>query len=153
MESDDTRAHLREALRMADRAEAAPWTDYPPTPRWWPPLFALWTLAFGLEIGYLDGLSQALTTLALAALMGVVIGWQRAYRGTYPTACAPREFRASLVGLVAGALVIVLLARLLGLAVAPWLGAVLAALGVLVLVHWYERVYARTADRVRARLR
>lgn len=149
MESDDIRATLREA----DRAAAAPWIDYPPTPRWWAPLFGIWTLLFGLNIGYVDHLAQAVGSLVLALSMGALVGWQRSIRGTYPTGRAPREFRASMTVLFVGALVLGAIGWLVATLSAPWVGAVVAAIGAVVLVAWYERTYARVAAELRARLR
>lgn len=149
MESDE----IREAMLEADRAAAAPWVEYPPTPRWWPYLFAAWTLVFALNIGYVDGLPQALGTLLLAIVMGVVTGWQRLRRGTYPTGRGPRELRASFVYLIVGAGVIALVAWLTSMTVAPWLGAIAAAILAFFLITTYERVYERAAEQIRARLR
>ena len=149
MESDE----IREALREADRAEAAPWIDYPATPRWWPVLFGAWACVFALNVGYVDGLPQALGSIVLAALMGVAAGWATRRRGTYPRGRAPRELRASFGVLFGGALVIAALGWLIASLITPWPAALVAGVAAYVLVLWYERAYTRAADRVRARLR
>lgn len=149
MESNE----LRQSLLDAERGEAAAWIDYPPTPRWWSPMFGVWAAVFAASTGYVRGLPGALVTLVLAAFMGGVIGWQRRVRGTFPTGRPPRELTASFLGLFAGAAVIALLAWLVGVQVAVWAAAVVAGLGSWALVAWYERTYARVSDRVRDRLR
>ena len=149
MESNE----LRESLREAERGKASTWIDYPPTPRWWAPMFGVWAAVFTANEGYVGGLPGALVTLVLAAFMGGVIGWQRRVRGTFPTGRPPRELNASLLGLFAGAAVIALVAWLVAVQVAVWAAVVVAGLGSWALVAWYERVYARVSDRVRDRLR
>jgi hypothetical protein len=148
MESDELRQHLLEA----ERGEAAAWIDYPPTPRWWAPLFGVWTALFTLDTGFNDGLLQALGNLVLAAVMGGVIAWSRRWRGTYPRGRAPREFNPAFLGLFAGTALVAGAAWAIGATVSVWLAAVVAALLASALVAWYERTYARVASRVRARL-
>ncbi len=114
--------------------------------------FGVWAFAVALNFGYLDGLASALVSLVAVGCMLGLIAWQRRVRGTYPSGRAPREFRTSFIVLFGGALVVSLAAWLVGTAVAPWVGAVVAGLGAGALVAWYERSYARAAARVRARL-
>jgi hypothetical protein len=149
MESDD----LRQSLREAERGEAATWIDYPPTPRWWAPMFGVWAAVLAANIGYVGGLVGALVTLALAAFMGGVIGWQRRVRGTFPTGRPPRELNGSMFRLMGGAAVLAVAAWAIGALVAVWLAVVLTGVGSWALVEWYERAYARDAERVRRRLR
>lgn len=148
MESKD----LRHALHEAERGEAATWIDYPPTPRWWAPMFGVWSAVLTLTVGLLDGLASAFGNLVLVACMGVVIGWQRRYRGTYPQGHAPREFSPAFAVLFGGALVVALLGWLVTVMVSVWLAAVLVAAATWSLVAWYERAYARISEQVRARL-
>src|SRR4051794_40929483 len=122
MESND----LRQSLREAERGEAATWIDYPPTPRWWSPMFGLWSAVFALNVGYVDGWVGGVVNLVLAALMGGVIVWQRRRRGTFPTGRPPRELRAAFVGLFVGAAAIALVSWLVGELVAVWTAAVVA---------------------------
>lgn len=149
MESNE----LRQSLLDAERGEAAAWIDYPPTPRWWSPMFGVWAAVFAVGVGLLHGVLGALVNLLLAAFMGGVIGWQRRVRGTFPTGRPPRELNASFVGLFGGAAVVALVSWLVGVQVAVWAAAVVAGLGSWALVEWYERAYARVCDRVRDRLR
>jgi hypothetical protein len=149
MESNE----LRESLREAERGEASTWIDYPPTPRWWAPMFGAWSAVLAANIGYVGGPVGALVSLALAAFMGGVIAWQRRVRGTFPTGRPPRELNRSLLLLAGGAAAIGMAAWLIGATVAVWLAVVLAGVGSWALVAWYERAYARDAERVRRRLR
>ena len=149
MESNE----LRESLRETERGEASTWIDYPPTPRWWAPMFGAWSAVLAANLGYVGGLVGALVSLALAAFMGGVIGWQRRVRGTFPTGRPPRELNRSMLLLAGGAAAIGVAAWLIGALVAVWLAVVLAGGGSGALVEWYERAYARDAERVRRRLR
>ena len=45
MESNES---ARDLLREADRAEAAPWVDFPPTPAWYPASVGIWGAALTL---------------------------------------------------------------------------------------------------------
>ena len=149
MESEEIRA----TLRQADRAEAAPWTDYPPTPRWYPVAVGAWaallTLAF-TELG------RDLRIPAVLALIAVEVGflrWYVRYRGgVMPSGRAPREFRRAILGFVAGATAVVLAIFGLVGAVGGWVGAAGALLLVPVVIAWYERAYAEAARRARERL-
>lgn len=148
MESDE----IREALRQADRGAAAPWIDCPPMPRWWPALVGAWALAYVLNIGYNDGLLQALGSVALLIVMGIIIGWQRVRRGTYPVRHWPRELWRSTIVLIGGVAAVALLAWLLGVTTAPWVAAVAAGVGAFALAAAYERIYESDAARLRERL-
>lgn len=149
---ENTKA-LRERVREADRAAAAPYVDYPASPGWYAPLFGLWAAAFVLVVGLVDNpawRSGGLLVLALAC--GVIIGWQRRRRGTWPRGKPPAEIRRVTVGFVIGAAVVIgigaLLLWLTPTAVAAPVSFVVVTAG----VWWYDRAYARAADRTRARL-
>lgn len=149
MESDE----IREALRGADRAEAAPWTDYPPTPRWYPPATGLWTALLTLAIGLLDGKVEALALLGLVALELGFVEWYRRYRGgVWQTGRPPREFHRAIACFVGGTAVVAAAVLVVSLALSPWPGALAALIGVTAVVVWYERAYAEAARRTRARL-
>ena len=149
MESDE----IRQTLREADRAEAAPWTDYPPTPRWYPPAVGAWAALLTLAFTELDG---GLQWLALAALIGAELGfvrWYVRYRNSVmPTGRPPREFRGAIALFVAAAAVLVLGTGALAALVAPWAGAAFAFVGTTLVIAWYERAYADAARRTRERL-
>jgi hypothetical protein len=70
MESEDAVEQLRQSLRDADRAEAAPWADYPPSPRGYPPATGVWAALLSVWAG---------AALALVGVTGVVAWYERAY--------------------------------------------------------------------------
>lgn len=148
MESEE----IRETLREAERAEAAPWTDYPPTPRWYPPATGLWAGALTLVLGGLHDSTRSLAVLALLVVELVFIRWYTRYRGgVWPTDRPPREFRPALAWLLAGLAVIV--AGALGLAtINVWAAVALVTVAVTLLVARYEQAYADAARRARERL-
>jgi len=153
MATDD---ELRAQQHEAERAETAPWTDYPPTPRWYPPSVGLGAAAMTAAFTLLDG--AAWKVAVIASLVVIELGflaWYRRYRGTMPTgllgsmhseiAAAARRFLGWLVAIAA----VVVAAALL----APgWLAPVLALLAVTPLVTHYETTYAAAAAATRARL-
>lgn len=148
MESDEIRA----ALREADRAEAAPWTDYPPTPRWHPAAVGLWAALLTLAFAELDDLRLP-AVLALVAIELGFVRWYVRYRnGVMPTGSAPREFRGAIALFVTGAAVIVAGTAALVTLLSPWAGAGFALVATTILLTWYERAYADAAGRARARL-
>lgn len=144
---------LRERQRVAERAAAAPYVDYPPDPGWYAPLFGVWAAVFVLVVGLVDSpewRSGGLLVLALAC--GVIIGWQRRRRGTWPRGKPPAEIRRVGIAFVIGAAVVIgvgaLLLWLTPTAVAALVSFVIVTAG----VWWYDRAYARAADRTRERL-
>ena len=148
MESDEIRA----ALDEADRAEAAPWVDYPPTPAWYPVGSGFWAAALVLVIGELDGPVFAFCMAGLIAIELGFLAWYRRYRGAMPTGAAPREFRAAIVRFATASCVAAGTVLVLSLAVSPWLGAPLALVAFTGIFAWYERAYADAARRTRERL-
>lgn len=141
------------ALRQAERAAAAPYIDYPPTPRWYPPATGLWAAAFCLATAI--PAESALRTVALALLVAVELifmAWYRRKRGVWPRGRAPEEVQKVLLAFVVGAAVVIgIIAMILWLA-APWVAAIVAFLVVTPALVLYERVYAAAAARARARL-
>ncbi len=143
-----------ELLRATDRAAAAPWTDYPPTPLWYPPVTGVWAGLLVAVIGQ-HGTHPAVTLvglLVLVALEYAFVVWYRRYRGAMPASAPPAEFRAPMARLVLGVAAIAGLAwvtdRYVGLAGA----AVVVAVLVTVLIAWYETAYAAAAAATRHRL-
>lgn len=149
MESDE----IRQVLREADRAEAAPWTDYPPTPRWYPPATGLWAAAVTLAVGVLDDAARALAIAALVVVECAFLGWYVRYRGgVMPTGPAPAEFRPAMARFLTAIAAVVAGVVALALFLTPWAGAALALVGVTGVVAWYERAYADASGRARERL-
>lgn len=151
-QDDDFTDELRQQLHEIDRAQAATWLHYPPTPWWWAPYFAAWTAALVLSVGYLPGWGSALANLALVAASGFLISYQRRHRGTWPTGSIPRELHRPLWTLLGGSVVLAAVATALGFLVSVWASAVVTGALVGALVWWYERAYARAAERARRRL-
>lgn len=143
-----------EVLRATDRAAAAPWTDYPPTPLWYPPVTGMWAGLLVAVIGQRD----AHPAITLAGLLGLValeyafVVWYRRYRGTMPASAPPEEFRAPIARLVLGVAAIVGLAWLTGRYVGLAAAAAVVAVLVTVLIAWYETAYAAAAAAARERL-
>ncbi|MXG88470.1 hypothetical protein [Nocardioides flavescens] len=148
----ETDRDARELLREADRAEAAPWVDFPPTPGWYPPAVGAWGAAMVLALGLLDGPVGAVVVVALALVEVAFIRWYRHYRGTMPTGAVPREMRPAMLAFMAAVLVIVVGAGALTMTGHAWLAAALVLVVGTAVVWWYERAYAAGAARVRARL-
>lgn len=154
MESED---EIRDQLRAAERAAAAPYVDYPKDPWWTVPGFGALAALFVLSID-LRGQSNMpgwSGTLLLALFMACVIGylwWQRQRRGTMPSGNAPPEFKRVMWGFALGALVVgvglFVLADLASLWLAVPSAFVIASVGTL----WFGRAYDRAAAQVRERL-
>ena len=148
MESNE----IRETLRAADRAEAAPWLDYPPTPAWYPLAVGLWAAGITLVLGYLMDGWRIAGIVSLIAVEIVFLSWYARYRGTLPSGAAPRGLRPAIARFCAAFVGVVALVLAGALLVAPWTGAAVAVAGVTGLVRWYERAYAVAAQRTRAHL-
>lgn len=148
MESDD----LQHLQRTAERAEAAPWVDFPPTPAWYPPATGTWAAAMTAVLAELGGLVGFVAVVALAAVEAGFLVWYRRYRGTMPNGAMPAEMRAAAT--VFTVALVVLVTALFGLSqlFATWVPVVVAFAAVTALTTWYERAYADGAARVRARL-
>ncbi|WP_262849970.1 hypothetical protein [Mumia quercus] len=157
MESD---VEIRAQLRELERAEAAPYVDNPPTPRWFVPTAALWAAALAalVRLSRSDALPAQIAAvvgiLALASLIGVYVGWYQRYHGAMPSMRGrkPVEVRRVMRGYLAGA-ALVLAVNAAVVAVAPWwacaaVAFVTAGTG----LWWYEHAYARAAAATRDRL-
>jgi len=141
-------SEIRDVLREADRAEAAPWVEFPPTPWWYVPVASLWAGALVLALAF-D--SQALF-LALVAAELLFLAWYRRYRGLWPTGKAPRELRWPIVALVAGLAVAIGATLLVHDLAGPWWAAVTMTLTTAGILAWYERAYVAAARRTQERL-
>jgi hypothetical protein len=146
-------AEVREVLREADRAEAAPWTDYPPTPRWYPPAVGVWAALITLALTSLESEIRLPAVLALIAVELGFVRWYVRYRkGVMPTGPAPREFRHAIFAFVGGAAAVVLGAVVLATQVDAWVAAAFVLVVVPGVIAWYEHAYADAARRARERL-
>jgi hypothetical protein len=150
MESNQDLAHV---LRGADRAAAAPYIDYPPTPAWYPPATGVWAACFCLAMAIPD--DSPLRGVVLLALVAVEVGflvWYRRRRGVFPRGRAPQEIRRVMAAFIVGAAVVVALGALAVWLAGPWVAAILALVVVTPAVAWYERAYEAAAARARVRL-
>jgi hypothetical protein len=145
----------QQALAEANRAAAAPFVEYPPTPWWFFPGAGAWAAAMVLTAtGARD--TPAVFLPALAALIGVELAfftWYRRYRGTSPTLkSAPpeiaREMRRYFVGVGVVAAVVVVTVFVANAVVAAGVAFVLVTAGLVV----YERRYEAAVREIRARL-
>ncbi|MEV4515795.1 hypothetical protein AB0K00_43430 [Dactylosporangium sp. NPDC049525] len=153
MESDE----VREQLALVQRAEAAPYIDYPPTPWWYSPAVGAWVAAMIGAVSWWrsdTALSLAIVT-ALIALEGIFLAWMRRRHGALPMpgrGTPPREIAAAWRGYAIAVPVVVLVVALswwlAGAPVAAGVAFVLVTAGLTV----YERRYAAAAAKVRSRL-
>lgn len=154
MESNE----IREQLREAERAAAAPYVVYPKDP-WW--VVLLLSLVLPLMCVALaqtqDGAGGAgpwlfVPSVAISGIVITVASVQRRRRGTFPAGKAPRELRRVYLGYSIGALVLGLTAVVLGfrapLSVSLPIAFALNAGGLL----WFGVAHDRAATRIRARL-
>lgn len=88
MESND---EVRAQLRAAERAEAAPYVDYPQDPRWTAPAFGVLAslLVLTANLHNNPALSSTLSMLVMLCVLGYAL-WQRRRRGTQPSGKPPR---------------------------------------------------------------
>lgn len=154
MENHDA---IREELRVAERAAAAPYADYPKDPWWTAPGFGALAALFvvGVNLGaqpQVPGWAATLPSALVVLGSGGYLWWQRRRRGTMPSGRAPREISRVLWWFVLGAAVVAVALFVLADLAPLWLGVpaafVLAAAG----VACFGRAYDRAAARVRERL-
>ena len=144
---------IRDSLRQADRSEAAPWIDYPPTPRWYPIATGVWAAALTVAFTALEDGLRLLVLLALIGAELAFVRWYVRYRGgVMPTGPAPREFRRAITLFGLGAVTVVGGAYLLIVTVSPWVAAGYVLVSTMAVIAWYEHAYADAARRTRKRL-
>ncbi|WP_166133897.1 hypothetical protein [Nocardioides ochotonae] len=154
MESID-RESLRQAQRAAERAEAAPYLDYPPTPVWYPPAMGAWVTAYVLLLTLRGDHSAWLVAgmVVLSGLVGLFLGWYSRHHGAIPNLRhAPREFRSAFA---CYAVVVVSIVGSIALAwwlAGPLLAAPVAFTATVAGLVVYERAFASAARRARERL-
>lgn len=154
MESKD---EVRDQLRAAERAAAAPYVDYPKDPWWTVPGFGALASLFvlGVNLRQQSDLPDWAGTLPLALVAASVCGyvlWQRRRRGIAPSGKAPREVSRVLWRFVLGAFVVAVVMFVLADLAPLWLAVpfafVFASGGML----WFGRAYDRAAAQARERL-
>lgn len=153
MESDrDFEAELRDA----DRAATAAWTDYPPTPSWYPAAGGAWAALLTLVMALPDevpSIWRSLALLTLVVAVGAFVAWARRARGTWPNVgTAPAEFRPVITRFAVGVVAVLGAGLLAFTLVNVWVSAGVVLVGTTALLGWYERAYADAARRTRERL-
>lgn len=153
MESDE----VRELLEVAERAEAAPYIDYPTTPWWYPPVVGAWVAAMiGTFTWWRENIGLFVGSMVVLVIVEVVfLGWMTRRHGAFPMpgkGTPPAEIRSAWNSYFAA---LPPIAGLIGLS--WWLGGVPIAAAVAFVVVTaglviYERRYAKAACVVRARL-
>jgi hypothetical protein len=153
MESD--RLDPSEARRIAERAEAAPYVDYPPPPWWYCPTVG----AFVAVLAYLatrwldDGSSMSPEIFPLLALELVFVRWLARRQGAMPTfRRPPPEFRPVRLRYAGGLAVILALVAVAGALAGAIAAAAVAFVTVTPALALYERTFAAAARRTRERL-
>ncbi|WP_460654172.1 hypothetical protein [Kribbella endophytica] len=152
MESD-----AQEQLRLLERAEAAPYVDYPKTPWWYSVVIGLWVAAM---IGTFTWWREN-APLFTASLVGLIllelafIVWMQRRHGAMPMPGRGRPpaeigamWRRYFAGMAATALITGLIWWLIGIPTAAATAFVLATVGLVI----YERQYAVAAAKVKERL-
>lgn len=153
MESDEA----RELLRVAERAEAAPYLDHPPTPWWYYPVMGAWAAGMiGAFTWWRESIPLFLGTLAVLIVAEIVfINWMQRRHGAMPV--PGRGTPPAEIGVVWRGYFLALPVIALVVAAVWWLGGVpVAAPVAFVLVTgglvFYENRYERAVSAVRARL-
>jgi hypothetical protein len=147
----------RDQLLLVERAESAPYIQYPPSPWWYAPAVGLWAAVF-IGVFTWFRVNSALFAGSLAMLLVielVFVIWMRRRHGALPMpghGKLPAEIAWVWRGYFAGLGVIAVV-----VALAWWLGgvpvaAVVAFVVVTAGIALYERTYATAAAKVRERL-
>lgn len=154
MESNE----IREQLREAERAAAAPYVTYPKDPWWYPALLGLTgpllVLVLTQTFGAFAGKPSwgAFPSIAITLIALYIVFDKRKRRGTFPLGKAPAELRGVYRWYFIGAVLVVIaigaLAFLAPIFVSLPASFLLAFGGVM----WFGTAYERAAARVRARL-
>jgi hypothetical protein len=148
-------AEARSALAVAERAGAAPYIDYPPTPKWYPAAVGAWLAAVILTCHGASERPAIFIPLLVALLVAefAFIAWYRRRWQTWPSMRnAPKEIRSAyrryaLTATPAFAAGIALYAFL-----GPYTAAAFAFVVTTVGLTAYERHYHHAAEATRRRL-
>ena len=148
MENDE----MRRAELLAERAEVAPWLDYPANPWWYAPAGGAWFAAL-VAFSAQGSDRSPLPLFLLLVVAGAYFWWARRRWGTWPRLTSmPPEFLGPATAFVCAGVALFVgglgLRASAGPAVAVPVVAVIAA----VLLAWYDRAYARASRKTAARL-
>ncbi|GAB2883064.1 hypothetical protein [Nocardioides pacificus] len=141
-------------LRDVERAAAAPYVVYPPTPRWYPPAAGTWAAALVGVIAW--GRDSAWFAVGMVTLLVAELAFLRWYsrrHGALPSLRQPPpEFRSAFRRYAVGVAVVLALVALAWTLLGPWAAVATTWVAVTVGLAAYERLYAQAARRVRERL-
>lgn len=156
------------ALRDLERAEAAPYVDYPATPTWYPLAAGVWfsvfVFTFAIGVGHwltseptsaAQSIGFSATMMTLVAIEVAFFSWYFKTYGAVPSlrGNAPPEIRDAFRRYFVGVGIVVALLIVAAVLAGPFGGA-LAALVLITAGAWlYERHYEAAAEAVKARLR
>ena len=149
MESDE----LRDAQLLAERAEVAPWLDYPASPWWYAPAGGAW---FGaLVAASADGGEQRSPafTFVLFALAAGFFWWARRRWGTWPRMSSmPPEFHRPATTFAVAVVILFIGGMGLAASAGDIVAVPLVAVTVAALLRWYDHAYAEASERAAVRL-
>ena len=143
------------ALAVSERASAAPYVDYPPTPKWYPFAAGVWCALMVLALHGLSSSTAIFAPIVVALVVAEVafIAWYRRYRKTMPTMRhAPREINAAFKRYFAGCVVVLAIFAAVWIAFGPYAAAAAAFVLVSAGLELYERSYAAAAAATKQRL-
>jgi hypothetical protein len=142
-----------EALAEVERASAAPYVDYPPTPAWYPPAVGAWTAALTMATTLADRILFGAALAALLAIELAALALYRRYRGTLPSMRrVPAEIGRAMRQFFVGATAVLAAVVTVYALASPVVAAGVAFVTVTALLHWYEERYAAAAAAARDRL-
>ncbi|MGA8211286.1 MAG: hypothetical protein WB441_12955 [Nocardioidaceae bacterium] len=146
----------RSELLDAERAAAAPYTEYPALGGWYPWATGLLAAALTANATLLDA-HPRLHTVALVVIVAAEVGfvwWYRTKRGTSPSMRGmPREIAREMRLFTVGCVVVIGGVAAVVALFGDWAGIVVAFVLAAAAVRRYERRYAAAAAATRARLR
>jgi hypothetical protein len=148
-------AQARSALAVAERAGAAPYIDYPPTPKWYPAAVGAWLAAVILTC---HGASErpAIFVPLLVALIAAefaFIAWYRRRWQTWPSMRnAPKEINAAYRRYALGTAPAFVAGIALYVFLGPYVAAAFAFVVTTAGLTLYERYYRDAAEATRRRL-
>lgn len=156
--SDEYRARLAVELHEAERAAAAPYVSYPPTPWWYSPVIGAWFAAMLAVLAQWSRGSSFVVGLALIGLSGLEVGfirWMMKRHGAMPwpgKGTPPPEIKRLWNRYFLGGLAVVALVAAVWWQFGVWFAAGAAFVLVTGGLYWYERAYLVAAAEVRTRL-
>ena len=153
--SDDTSLSTQQQIDLAERASAAPFVDYPPTPGWYAPVIGLWAAGMTAVASNMSDNKAIMFPLlfTLIVLEFAFLSWYRRFMGTMPNLKnAPAEIKSEMHRYLAGVLVSAAAIVLAVIVIGWWAGSIVAFATVTIGLTVYERRYAAAATRAKQRL-